>query len=215
MSKSSMQKLARSSDVSVMNKDVLWRHPRGFYAACQIEYTKLRFDKSEVFHLRRTVIDKQPAVIMLPYDPHTDQVVMIEQIRPVTVFTGCEQPSIFECCAGLIDEGETPEDAGLRELQEECGLRAKCVEKISEYWVSPGWTTEKIHLYVACVDATGAGGIHGEPNECESIRVFTISSDDLFLCADQGKIDNGGLLIGALWLARHRDRLRQSWADLT
>ena len=56
---------------------------------------------------------------------------------------------LIELPAGTIDEGETPEDAALREVEEEIGYKAKAIEKLTEFYVSPGFLTEKMHVYLA------------------------------------------------------------------
>lgn len=50
---------------------------------------------------------------------------------------------------GLIDAGETPEQAANRELQEEAGFAAKSLEHICELSLSPGYMTQSIHVVLA------------------------------------------------------------------
>ena len=200
-----------AQDVSVDRGDVLWRHPRGLLTVNQLNYTHAVFGSDASYSVSRTVIDKPSSVIALPYDPKLDVVVLIEQVRPVKVFRESDSPCMYELCAGLVDAGETPADAMRRELHEECGLVAGRVETIAQYWVSPGWTTEQLTMYCVEVDATSCVGIYGNAEECESIKVSTLPSADLSRCLDAGQIDNGGLLIGALWLSRHQARLRTQW----
>ena len=56
---------------------------------------------------------------------------------------------LLELPAGSIDEGETPEAAALRELEEELGVRAATIERLSEFFVSPGFLQEKMWVYLA------------------------------------------------------------------
>lgn len=77
------------------------------------------------------------------------------------VFILCEQLRIphwlhgggwmLELPAGKVDEGETPEQCIVREIEEEIGYRPKKVEPICSYFVSPGYTAERMHLFYAAV----------------------------------------------------------------
>lgn len=204
-------KSIRPQDVKLEKKEVLWEAPFKIFSVSQIHYNQPVLGSSERYQLRRVVVDKPPAVIVLPYDPQKDCVVVTEQVRPVGVFTGNDHPCVIELCAGLIDAGEMPEDAARRELIEENGLVAKQMECVADYWVSPGWTTEKIYLFTACVDSLGVTGFYGKPEENESIKATCMPVDQLFDFLDRGLIENHGLLLGVLWLARHRDDLRRRW----
>ena len=56
---------------------------------------------------------------------------------------------IYEIPAGLVEEGESPEETAARELQEEIGRRPGRMERIAELYSSPGFTTEKITMFYA------------------------------------------------------------------
>ena len=57
--------------------------------------------------------------------------------------------SIYEIPAGKLNEGEEPEKAALRELEEEAGIRAERLELLYINYPSPGYTNEKIYIYLA------------------------------------------------------------------
>ena len=208
MPNTSMQsRLSRMIYNSRKNCDV--GAPRKVFTVVQTDYTMPVFGSSQRYSVTRTVVESNRTIV-LP-DPVSDQVVLIEQVRPTSVCAESGEPSFFEFCAGLVDAGESADEAAIRELKEESGLSASHVEKVSQYWASPGWTTEIIHFFCACVDSASLVEVCGKSSESETMRVFCVPTDTLFYDLDQGKLDNGGLLIGALWLARHRDRLRRSW----
>ncbi len=56
---------------------------------------------------------------------------------------------LWELPAGKLDDGETPERCAARELEEETGLRAKVLRPLSTIWTTPGFTDERIHLFLA------------------------------------------------------------------
>ena len=55
------------------------------------------------------------------------------------------QDYILEIPAGTLENGETPEESAYREVEEEIGFRAGKMEKLTEFYVSPGFLTEKMH----------------------------------------------------------------------
>ena len=82
------------------------------------------------------------AVAVLPvYSDGT--AVLIRQYRPVV------GEYVLEAPAGVIDEGETPEEAARRELEEETGLRARELIPLGLGYTSPGYSTEVLYLYLA------------------------------------------------------------------
>jgi ADP-ribose pyrophosphatase len=56
---------------------------------------------------------------------------------------------MLELPAGLVEPGEDPRDGAIRELEEEVGVVAASVEKLTEFYVSPGFLTEKMFVYLA------------------------------------------------------------------
>lgn len=72
-----------------------------------------------------------------------DTILLVRQYRPAVKMATLEIP------AGLLEEGECPMEAALRELEEETGYRANKIEKICEYFMSPGVSAGKFYLYYA------------------------------------------------------------------
>ena len=56
---------------------------------------------------------------------------------------------LFEIPAGRLDPGELPEQCALRELREETGYSATHLSHMTTFWTTPGFTDERIHIYVA------------------------------------------------------------------
>ncbi|NCF10793.1 MAG: NUDIX domain-containing protein, partial [Gammaproteobacteria bacterium] len=161
--------------------------------------------------LSRELFERGHAVAVLPYDPRTDVVVLIEQFR-VGALARVGGPWLVEIVAGVIDGEEAPEVVARREAIEEAGLELGRLEKICRFYVSPGGTSESIHLYCGEVDAEGAGGIHGLAEEGEDIRVFSEDAEAALARLARGEIDSASPVIALQWLALNRARLRREWA---
>lgn len=160
----------------------------------------------------REVMWRRDAAVVLPYDPQRDEVVLIEQFRTSALYNG-DRAWMVEMVAGLIEDGETPEEVALRELQEESGLQAQGpLLPITLTYSTPGFSSERFHMFCAPVDASEARGIHGVDSEHEDIRVFTLSFAEAYTLWQQGGMPNTPASIGMLWLALHRKKLQQEWA---
>ncbi len=158
--------------------------------------------------VQREVLERGQAVAVLPYDPVRDEVVLIRQFR-IGAFAGRGEPWMLEVVAGIIDEGETSEAVGIRELQEEANLAPLGpLRHIVTCHVSPGGTTETFELYFAPVDATDAAGIHGLPEEGEDIQVLVWSFDRAWRALGEGLITASPAIIALQWLALNRPALR-------
>ena len=92
---------------------------RGFFSVEEHDLTYQKFNKEQSNVITRSTLVSSDAVIILPYDPVNDRILLIEQFRAGPYVKGDENPWVLEPIAGLIDEGETPESAGIREAQEE------------------------------------------------------------------------------------------------
>jgi len=56
---------------------------------------------------------------------------------------------IWEIPAGRLDPGETPATCAQRELEEEIGMTADVLARLTTIYTTPGFTDEKIHLFLA------------------------------------------------------------------
>lgn len=149
------------------------------------------------------------AVSVLPYDPRRDEVVLVEQFR-VGVLDDPNGPWILETIGGYRPATETVESVAGREAMEEAGLSLSRLADIGAFYVSPGLSTERIHLLCGEVDASDAGGIHGLPEEGEETRVVVMAADE----AIESMFDSikaTTAIISLQWLAANRERLRRAW----
>ncbi len=78
-----------------------------------------------------------------------NKVVLLRQFRPVI------NDYILEIPAGVIEEGERPETALIRELNEEIGAEVDHFEKLFEGFTSPGYSTEYLTIYYVSIRRLG------------------------------------------------------------
>lgn len=160
----------------------------------------------------REIFERGNAVVVLPYDPVRDEVVLIEQFRPGAIHLE-DGPWLLELIAGVIEEGEDPEAVARREAEEEAGCTLGALQHTHRYLVSPGGTTERVDIYAAEVSTEGLGGVHGLDEEHEDIRVHVVKRDEARNLLERGRIQNAAALIGLQWLALHGEALREQWLN--
>ena len=99
----------------------------------------------------------------------------------------------IEVPAGMIDQGETPMEAALRELKEETGLSAREIVDCGFLYASAGSTTEKMYLFIAyCDDETiSTEGLHFS----EKIDVEFFSIEQVQKLIDENQINHSALQV--------------------
>lgn len=119
------------------------------------------------------------------------ELVMIKQFRtPV-------EEVIYEFPAGKIDHGEDPFETAKRELKEETGYTATEWIDCGATYPCPGYSTEKLYLYIAKGLSPGETNLdHGEV-----IDTFKISREEALEKAKNGEIKDGKTLNGLLYLS--------------
>jgi len=95
----------------------------------------------DVEYKREIVVHKGSCVIIPVFEDGT--VAVVRQYRHAA------GKYLLEICAGTLNAGEDPKLGAIRELEEEIGVRAAKVEKLIEFYVSPGFLTEKMFVFLA------------------------------------------------------------------
>lgn len=180
-----------------------------FFSLQDIKLQVRQFDGGMSPILDRAVFFVGEAAVVLPYDPATDRVMLIEQFRAPVFMAGDIEPWVWEPVAGLLEPGESAEKAARRETLEETGLVLEELEKAGEMYSSTGSSTEYLYLFVALVKLDKVTEGIGGTDEGEDIRSRVLSFDDLMEGVDQGRYKDMPLVTLALWLSRHRERLRK------
>lgn len=172
-----------------------------------LSFTRHNGAPSEV--VNRATFMAADAVIVLPYDPVRDRVLLVEQFRAGPYFRGDAHCWALEPVAGRIDPGETAIDAAMREAKEEARLNITKLIPVNRGYPSPGCSSEYYHLFVGICDLPdNIAGIAGEEAEAEDIRSHLFSFDRLMDMVDNDQISTQPTCLLALWLSRARDGLR-------
>lgn len=163
--------------------------------------------------VQREVFVGFDAALVLPYDPARDLVLLVEQFRAGPLVRGEPGPWLLEPVAGLVDPGETPAEAAMRETREEAGLALDRLVPVMSGYASPGATTEYFHMFVGicALDSeahtqSGAGLDH----EGEDIRTHVLPLPDALSLIGTGSGNVVPLATLLLWAAAHRERLATS-----
>lgn len=181
-----------------------------FFALEEQELSFRRFGGVGSATVERAAFVMGDAVTVLPYDPHRDRVLLVEQFRFGPLARGDRKPWSLEPIAGRIDPGETPQEAARRETIEESGLALRALLAIGNYYPSPGAVSEYLFSYLGLADLPdGAACIAGLDSESEDIRGVLVPFDSLMDLLATGEAQNGPLILSALWLAANRNRLRR------
>ena len=91
---------------------------------------------------RREVVEHDAAVGIVALT-EKGSVLLVRQYRYAV------DEDTLEVCAGLVEKGEEPRDAAVREMQEELGFKPGKLTEIGRFYASPGFSTELLILYLA------------------------------------------------------------------
>ena len=131
------------------------------------------------------LIQHPPSVVLIVHEG--GELVLVRQSRPGSGTRTLELPS------GKLEEGETPADAAIRELAEECGLAADVLSALGTFWAAPGYSTELVHVFeVSELRKAAPAGLDDD----EDIEV-----ERLPLAGALAKLDDAASIAAlALWL---------------
>ena len=199
-------------DARDVSRDVIVHDRRhayiDYFGMDEIDLQYRQHDGSMGPTLRRNGLMTGQAVIVLPYDPVRDTVLLIEQFRAPVYLIGDPEPWMWEAVAGMIDPGESPETTARREAMEEAHIELYGLEYAGGAYSSCGSSTEYDHLYVGLADLSKTVNNGGVDKEGEDIRSHILPFGEFMEWVEGHRIKSLQLLSLAHWLARHRDRLR-------
>ena len=194
--------------LDVREDSVVWN---GRFPLQRVRFTYERFDGARSAELTWELWRRGQAVVVLPYDPWSDRIALIEQFRLPALAAGMTAV-MTECIAGLIEPDEDPVQAARRETEEEAGLRPDLMESMGRFMLMQGGCDENVEIFCARVRLPAAAGGHfGLAAEGEDIRLNIMPAEAGFALVDAGRLQNATGALALLWLRHHRARLRQEW----
>lgn len=158
-----------------------------WYVLNKVTFDYQKKDGKVESHIRE-VYDRGNGAAILLYNTEKKTVILTRQFRLPTYLNGNKTGMMIEVCAGLLDQ-DNPEEAIIRETEEETGYRLTKVEKVIETYMSPGSVTEILYLFVGEYDAAmkvnDGGGLDAEQ---ENIEVLEYTFDEAYAMFESGEI---------------------------
>ena len=189
--------------VTILEKKEEWRF-RDLFKVTLTRFRHTLFAGGMSESIPRIVFERADASAVLLYNPEKEQIYLVRQFR-YPAYVALENDNdrdiakawILELVAGVIEGGHAALDTAKRELLEETGFKVTGdFKSLGTIYVSPGGTSERIHLYLAHVkdlDKVEAGG--GLVEEGEDIALETLSLDEAMEMIDTGEINDAKTII--------------------
>jgi ADP-ribose pyrophosphatase len=130
-------------DVRVLDDETVWS---GHFSMRRLTLQHRMFAGGWSAPVTREVFERGDAVAVLPYDPLTDSLVMIEQFRPGAI-RGNDSPWMLELIAGIVEAGESDTAVAHREAMEEAACELTDLVPIATVFPSAGACSEQVRLF--------------------------------------------------------------------
>ena len=155
--------------------------------AFDVRRDQVRFPDGQVVHL--DIVEHVGAVTLIPLDD-LGRIWFVRQYRHAT------GKILLELPAGTIEPNELPEECARREIREETGMACQQLQKVGEFYLAPGYSTEYMHVYLA----TGLypDPLPGDTDEYLSIEKIPLSQ--AYQMANNGEIQDAKSLVGLFFL---------------
>lgn len=138
--------------------------------------------------VKREVVRHPGAAVVLPILPD-GRILLVRVLREIF------DRYLIEAPAGKLDPDEDPRDAALRELEEETGYRAGKLEKLIDYYATPGFCDERMHLYLA----TDLEETAQKLDDTEFIELYPVTLDEALALIRSGEIEDGKTIVALLY----------------
>lgn len=134
---------------------------------------------------KREIIEHSGAVAMVTVT-NDGEMVLVKQYRKAV------EDFLLEIPAGKLEVNEEPRETAIRELKEETGLESDKLTYISEFYPSPGYSSERIHLFLA----QDLREVPYEPEPGEFLEIVKLPIDKLVRMVQLGEIMDSKTIIG-------------------
>lgn len=183
---------------------------QGFMKLAKYTLRHERFGGGMIGPMTREIVVRTTAVGVLPYDPVSDKILLIEQFRVAAHLAGMPAWQ-REVIAGISDRDESEQDLARREALEEANCAVTDLVEMTRFLPSPGMTNEVLVLFCGRMDSGHVAGVHGLATEHEDIRSTLFDASGIPALLAKGTTGNGPLMIALYWMQANRERLRKLW----
>lgn len=136
---------------------------------------------------KREIVRHHGSAVIVPVFAD-NSIALIRQYRHAA------QKYLLEIPAGTLEEDEAPETGARREVEEEIGVVAGKIEKLTEFYVSPGFLTEKMHVFLA----TDLRESKQNLDEDEFLSIEKYSFEKAFEMIRSGEIEDAKTMVGII-----------------
>ncbi|MDG6778060.1 NUDIX domain-containing protein [Thiomicrorhabdus sp. zzn3] len=181
----------------------------GFFKIELLDFKHTLYQGGWSHSIQRELFGRGQAVVVLLYDLQKQIVVLVEQCRAGALRHALdsgktEQAWLLEPVAGMIDAGETAEEAAHREAKEEAGVEALSLEYVCQFYPSPGGSDEILHLFAAEVNAEDLPDYAGLDEDGEDIKIVPLPFDEASRKLQAGQFNVASTIIALQWLFMHK-----------
>ena len=176
----------------------------------EIKYNGPRFNIVQKIYERednvkyvRDCVEPGDAVVILPVN-NNNEIIFVKQYREVV------GKDLLELPAGMIDKGENPKQAAIRELEEETGIKANNIEFLIDFYASCGYTHEKFYVYIA--KDFEKWKQHLDDTE-EILSIEKINIEDCIKDALENKFEAAHVNIAILTYYLKNNKRRKKWKN--
>lgn len=166
-----------SKSVKIISTEIL---SDNFFPLKKVKYEFAKQDGTTEELIREVYLPLNGATVLL-YNAEKSTIVLTRQFRLPTYLNKNKTGMLLETCAGIVEENENPQEAIIREIEEETGYRVQKVKKVFEMYMTPGSVAEMLYFFVAEYTPqqkiSDGGGLE---EESEDIEVIELSFEEAY-----------------------------------
>lgn len=163
--------------------------------------------EGDLFEVQRSLIQENGTVYSRDVVVHPGSAVIVPYfddgtVALVTQYRHPAKSDLLELPAGSIERGETALECAAREVREEVGFRAEHLSQITEFYVSPGFLSEKMTVFLA----TGLTEDPARPDSDEFLTVRRIALSEAIEMVSRGEFLDAKTMLGLMFAGMALDK---------